>query len=95
MTVKARLASLRVAAIAIIFGSGYLAGALTQTRNAQADLKDLGGSVLERASESGGVVGNVARLGSTIGELEKHVSGMQKNIDTLKSVRAALGGASK
>lgn len=39
-----------------------------------------------------GIVGSVAQLGTTISEMEKNVSGLQKNIDTLKTVKAALGG---
>ena len=50
---------------------------------------------MKRATEGGGTLGSVAKLGSTISDLEKHVSGLQKNIDTLKSVKSALGGVVK
>jgi|GEM_PF-463683 len=83
---------LRFALILAVFGLGYLSGSVSQ-RNADAQLNEIGSDVMKRATESGGTLGTVAKLGTTISELEKHVSGMQKNIDTLKSVKAALGGA--
>jgi len=88
------LYSLRIATVTGIFGAGYLCGSLTQ-HCAEAQLGDLGSEVLQKAAGSGGALGNVAKLGTTISDLEKHVSGLQKNIDTLKSVKAALGGVVK
>ena len=85
---------LRIVVVTAIFGTGWLCGSLTQ-RSAEAQLGDLGGDVMKRASESGGTLGSVAKLGTTISDLEKHVSGLQKNIDTLKSVKSALGGVMK
>jgi hypothetical protein len=94
MTRNRVLYTLRIALVTGIFGAGYLCGTLTQpTANAQ--LGDIGGDVMKRASESGGTLGSVAKLGTTISELEKHVSGLQKNIDTLKAVKSALGGVMK
>jgi hypothetical protein len=31
-------------------------------------------------------------MGSAITEMEQHVQGLQKNLDTFKQVKAALGG---
>ena len=44
------------------------------------------------AEKAGGPVGSVAQLGSSIVEMQDHVTGLQKNIDTLKKVQSALGG---
>jgi hypothetical protein len=94
MTRNRVLYTLRIAVVTGIFGAGYLCGSLTQ-HTANAQLGDIGGDVMKRASESGGTLGSVAKLGTTISDLEKHVSGLQKNIDTLKSVKSALGGVMK
>ena len=94
MTRTKILYSLRIAMVSAIFGVGYLCGNLTQ-HNANAQLGDIGGDVLKKATESGGSLGTLAKLGTTISDLEKHVSGLQKNIDTLKSVKSALGGVMK
>ena len=94
MTRNSILYTLRIATVAGIFGAGYLCGSATQ-HNAEAGLGDLGGDVMKRASESSGTLGSVAKLGTTISDLEQHVSGLQKNIDTLKSVKSALGGVMK
>ncbi len=91
MARKTILRSVRIAAVASIFGAGFLCGSLTQ-HNADAQLKELGGDLLKKASESGGLIGAAADLGNTIADMEQHVSGLQKNLDTLKKVKAALGG---
>ncbi|WP_136524601.1 hypothetical protein [Geomonas ferrireducens] len=83
--------TLRVAAFALVFAGGYLCGSVTEHR-ADAQMGDLGSELLQRAAGSGGVIGSVAQLGTTISDMEKNVSGLQKNIDTLKKVKAALGG---
>jgi len=36
------------------------------------------------------MVGSVAQLGTTITDMEKHVTGLQQNLDALKKVEAAL-----
>jgi len=41
---------------------------------------------------SGGMLGSAAQLGSSLTEMQDHVSGLQKNIDTLKKVQSALSG---
>lgn len=83
--------SVRILVVAGIFSMGFLCGSLTQ-RNANAQLGDMGSELLKKAGEGGGPLGSVVQLGTTITDMEKNVSGPQKNIDTLKQVKAALGG---
>jgi hypothetical protein len=80
-----------VAALAGIFAAGFVCGSVTQ-RRAEAQLGDVGGKAMEKAGESGGMVGSVAKMGSTISEMQQHVEGLQKNLDAFKQVKAALGG---
>jgi hypothetical protein len=61
-------------------------------RNADAQLQGVGKGLMEKATESGGVLGSVTELGSSIVEMQQHVNGLQKNLDTLKKVQATLGG---
>jgi hypothetical protein len=70
---------------------GFLCGSLTQ-HSANAQMGDMGVEMLKKAGESSGSLGSVVQLGTTISDMEKNVSGLQKNIDTLKKVKAALGG---
>jgi hypothetical protein len=70
------------------FSVGYFYGSVTQQR---ADAQGIGG-LLEQAGKAGGPVGSVSQLGSSIVEMQDHVTGLQKNIDTLKKVQSALGG---
>jgi hypothetical protein len=39
-----------------------------------------------------GALGSVTELGSSIVEMQQHVTGLQKNLDTLKKIQGALGG---
>lgn len=57
------------------------------------------GSVCQRAAQAqvqvpgmGGALGSVTELGASIGEMEQHVNGLQKNLTTLKKIQSALGG---
>ena len=77
---------LRIAAAVTIFSAGFLAGSVTQ-RRAEAQL----GDVMKKAAESG-KLGPVGDLGSAIVDMEKHVDGLQKNLETFKKVKSALGG---
>jgi hypothetical protein len=70
------------------FGLGYLCGTITQQ---PADAQGLGG-ILEQAGKAGGSLGTVGQLGSSIVEMQQHVTGLQKNLDTLKSIQSALTG---
>ena len=83
--------SVRVGIVTVIFSVGFLCGSLTQHK-ADAQMGEFGGEMLKKAAESGGTLGSVAQLGTAISEMEKHVSGLQQNIDTLKKVKTALGG---
>ncbi len=72
------------------FALGFVCGSVSQQR-ADAQVKELGGSLLKEAAGSG-ALGSVGELGTSIIEMQDHVSGLQKNIDTLKKVQAALTG---
>ena len=91
MSRKPVLYCLRIGIVTGIFSAGFLCGSLTQ-QSANAQWGELGGEMLKKASESGGTLGSVAQLGTAINDMEKHVSGLQQNIDTLKKVKTALGG---
>jgi len=81
----------RAAITAMVFAAftlGYVCGSVGQRR---ADAQGIGGA-LEQAGKMGGSVGSIGQLGSSIVEMEQHVSGLQKNLDVLKKVQAALTG---
>lgn len=79
--------SLLVAMCAGTFAAGFFCGSLTQQR-AGAQVKELGGTLLKQ----GGTLGSVTELGSSIVEMQDHVTGLQKNLDTLRKVQSALTG---
>ena len=83
--------SVRIGFITAIFSAGFLCGLMTQ-QSANAQLGEMGQEMLKQAESSGGVLGSVAQLGTAITDMEKNVSGLQQNLDTLKKVQAALGG---
>jgi len=83
--------SMRIGGITVVFAAGFLCGSMTQ-HNANAGLSDLGGDVIKQAGSSGGTLGTVTELGTTITDMEKHISGLQKNLDTIKKVKSMLGG---
>lgn len=95
MMTSALKRSIQVAAILGIFSAGYLCGTVTE-RQAIADMKDLGGAVggavVGEAAGSGGAIGQAAKLGTAITDMESQVSGLQKNLETLKMIKGALGG---
>lgn len=91
MSSKTILYSIRIGVVAVVFSAGYLCGSMTQ-HTANAQMGDFGNELLKKAAESGGSLGSIAQLGTAITDMEKNVSGLQKNIDTLKKVKAALGG---
>src|SRR5881296_115347 len=78
---------LRILALAGIFGAGYLCGSLGQ-RSAEAQL----GDVMKKAGEQGGALGSIGQLGSSIVEMQQHVDGLNKDLETLRKVKTALGG---
>jgi hypothetical protein len=91
MSSKTFINSIRIGVVTAIFSVGFLCGSMTQ-HNANAQLEGLGGDLLKQAAGSGGTLGSIAQLGTAITDMEKNVSGLQKNIDTLKKVKSALGG---
>jgi hypothetical protein len=88
---KTMLYSVRIGVVTVIFAAGFLSGSLTQ-HNANAGLGDMGGDLMKKAADSGGPLGAAAELGTTITDMEKHISGLQKNLDTVKKVKSMLGG---
>ena len=78
---------LMTALFVAVFALGYLFGSLNQ-RPADAQI----GGLLEQAGKGGGALGSVTQLGSSIVEMQDHVNGLQKNLETLRKVRSALGG---
>jgi len=82
---------LRLGLLAGIFAAGFLCGSVSQ-RRVEAQLGELGGKAMEKVGEKGGTLGSVAKMGSAISEMQQHLEGLQKNLDTFKQVKAALGG---
>jgi hypothetical protein len=74
-----------------LFALGFLVGTVNQ-RYADAQKIPGVGEVLDKAGKSGGPLGSVTQLGSSIVEMQNHVNGLQKNLETLKTVQSALGG---
>lgn len=64
-----------------LFVAGFLCGSVSQ-RSAQAQLP--GGGA--------GALGSVTELGSAITDIQQHITGLQKSVETLKQVQGALGG---
>jgi hypothetical protein len=81
----------RVGLVGTIFAAGFLCGSVSQHR-ADAQLGDLGNQAVQKAGESGGVLGSAVKLGESIVEMQQHVDGLQKNIEVLKKVKSSLGG---
>jgi hypothetical protein len=70
-----------------VFGLGYVCGSMTQ-RPAEAQM----GGLMDKAGKMGGPVGSVAQFGSSLVEMQDHITGLQKNLDTFKKVQSSLGG---
>jgi hypothetical protein len=76
----------RLGLVVTLFAAGFVCGTLTH-RSAEAQL----GDVMKKAGESG-ALGSVGEMGSAIVDMQKNVDGLQKNLDTFKKIKAALGG---
>jgi hypothetical protein len=87
MTKKKLSRGLMIAIMAGVFGLGYLCGSMTQ-RQAEAQI----GGLMEKAGKAGGPIGSVANFGSSLVEMQDHITGLQKNLDTFKKVQASLTG---
>ncbi len=83
--------AVRIGAAVAVFASGWFCGTLSQ-RSADAQMGDLGKSVMEKAGDQGGALGAAAKLGTSISDIQTHLNELQKNVDTLKSVKSMLGG---
>src|SRR5262245_59082472 len=70
-----------------VFGLGNICGTMTQRQ-----AEDQIGGLLEKATKAGGPIGSIAEFGSSISEMQDHISGLQKNLDTFKKVQASLTG---
>jgi len=88
MRTKLVARTLVMALVFAAFAAGYFCGSVSE-RSAHA--QGIGGA-LEQAIKGGGVLGTVGELGSSIVEMQEHVSGLQKNLDTFKKVQSALTG---
>ena len=86
MTSRRMRRTVRIATVGTVFAIGFVCGSLAQ-RSADAQL----GDVMKKAAGSG-ALGPAGDLGTAIVDMQDHVSGLQKNIDTLKKVKSALGG---
>jgi hypothetical protein len=81
----------QLALVSGVFAVGFVCGSLGRGR-ADAQLKDLGAAAMKQAGESGGTLGSVAQLGTAIGDMQGQVEGLQKNLEVLRKIKAALGG---
>ena len=82
---------IRIGAVIAIFASGWFCGTVSQ-RSAEAQLGDIGKAVMEKAGDQGGTLGAAAKLGTTISDIQTHLDALQKNVDTLNSVKSMIGG---
>lgn len=75
--------------IFVAFTLGYVCASVSQPPPASAQLPS---GILDKGTQGGGALAAAGKLGSSIGEIEQHVSGLQKNLDTLKTIQSALTG---
>ncbi len=86
---RTRMAHLALVGLLIaVFVLGYVCGTLTVTP-AGAQLPQLPGGI---GGQGGGMLQTATQLGSSISDMEQHVTGLQKNLDTLKKIQSVLGG---
>jgi hypothetical protein len=62
--------------------------------DSRGDAEGLGG-ILEQAGNTDGALGTASQLGSSVVEMDGHVNGLQKNLDTLRQLQSTLGGKSR
>jgi hypothetical protein len=77
---------------ATTFATGFLCGTTLGSRPAEAQMGEMGGEMMKKAGEQGGALGSAAKLGTTISDMQKNVSELQKSLETLNEIKAALGG---
>jgi hypothetical protein len=84
-----RIARLAMAGILVAaFTLGYVCGSVSLPP-AGAQLPQLPGGL---TGQGGGPLAAAGQLGSSITDMEQHVSGLQKNLDTLKKIQSVLTG---
>jgi hypothetical protein len=81
----------RIGAVVALFAFGWFCGAVSQ-HSAEAQLGDVGKAVMEKAGDQGGSLGAAAKLGTSISDIQTHLDALQKNVDTLNSIKSMLGG---
>jgi hypothetical protein len=81
----------RIGAVVALFAFGWFCGAVSQ-RSAEAQLGDVGKAVMEKAGDQGGSLGAAAKLGTSISDIQTHLDALQKNVDTLNSIKSMIGG---
>jgi len=79
--------TVRIVVVAGIFAVGFVCGSLSQ-RPAEAQL----GDVMKQAGGAGGAVGAVSDLGTSITDMQTHLDALNKNMETLRKIKTALGG---
>jgi hypothetical protein len=67
----------RVGVMVAVFASGWFFGTVSQ-RGAQAQLGQVGKSLMEKAGEQGGPLGAAAKLGTSIEDIQKNLDALQK-----------------
>ncbi len=83
-----QLARLAMAGVLLaVFTLGYVCGSVS-VRPAVAQLPSLPGGL----GQAGGTLGAVTQLGSSITDMDQHVSALQKDLDTLRKIHSVLGG---
>jgi hypothetical protein len=82
---------MRIGAMLGIFAAGWFGGTVTQ-RNAEAQLGDMGKKAMDAAGDQGGALGAAGKLGTSISDMQTHLDALQKNMETLKSIKSMLGG---
>ena len=81
----------RVATVAVLFSVftlGYVCGSANLPR-ASAQIPQLPGGL---PGGGGGPLASITQLGSSIQEMEQHVTGLQKNLDEFKKIQSSLMG---
>jgi len=82
---------IRIGALVALFACGWFFGAVSQ-RSADAQLDSLKKTAMDKAGQQGGTVGAAAKLGTSISDIQTHLDALQKNVDTLKSIKSMIGG---
>ena len=86
---------IQIGTLLTVFGAGYLCGTASEQR-AVADMAELGnavgGAAMKEAAGGSGMVGQAAKLGTAITDMQSQVDGLQKNLETLKAIKGVLGG---